>query len=29
LAYDKHQNLIKTHKGQLNAKGILKIFDKE
>jgi thiol-disulfide isomerase/thioredoxin len=28
LAYDKHQKLIKTHKGQLNAKGILKFFDK-
>jgi len=29
LAYDKNQKLIKTHKGQINAKGILKIFDKE
>jgi hypothetical protein len=28
LAYDKNQKLIKTHRGQLSAKGILKIFDK-
>ena len=27
LIYDKERNLIKTHKGQLNAKGILKVLN--